>query len=52
MSVHFVSKAKQALKVEYSVLETNLSLFERSCSECWMKSCLEDGAFVNACFFL
>lgn len=51
LSVHFVSKAKQALKVEYSMLESYLSLFESSCAECWMESCSEDGDFVNVCFF-
>lgn len=52
MSVHFVSKAKQALKVEYSMLENNLSSFESSFAECWMEFCLEDGDFGNACLFL
>lgn len=34
LSVHFVSKAKRALKVEYSMLENNFSSFESSF--CWM----------------
>lgn len=45
-------KPKHLLKVEHSLLESNLVSFGNSCAECWMESCLKDGDFVNAFFSL